>query len=112
MSRRMGAFRHFVNIERNTPTQDSDTGEQLASWAAIASSVPCEIVAVGGGETVRGRQMDATATTFVRMHHPQDTFTPTPLDRVVFGSRNLNILRAYDPTGLRQELHLQCKEDV
>jgi SPP1 family predicted phage head-tail adaptor len=105
-------LRHFADIERNTPTTDDDTGQPLESWAAVVEDVPCSVETVRGGEMRRGRQMAATTTLLVRMHFHQDDFTITPLDRIAVDGHTLGIVAAYDPDGMRRELHIECRENA
>jgi hypothetical protein len=56
--------------------------------------------------------MEAQTNVLLTGHHLQDAATVTPRDRVTLDGRTLHIVSAYDPTGLRRELQIQCREDV
>lgn len=112
MINHFGNLRHFITLERNTPSTDSDTGQRIESWASVATNIPASVETVSGGETRRGRQMEALTNVLVRMHNPQGAFTVGVKDRLDYLGRKLNIVSAYDPDGHRFEMHIQCREDV
>ena len=101
-----GRLNQFCEIQTQKLTT---TGEPAQTWQSIRSgrNVPVEILAVGGGERIRGQQIEATATTMLMMHFRDDV---SPRMRVRVGDRVLGIVRSYDPDGQRRELVLQCKE--
>ena len=105
-------LRQIVTLQRATITNDATTNQPIETWASLVADVPCSIETVSGGEVRRGRQMEALTTLLVRMHHLQDAATITTKDRIDWSGRTLNIVAAYDPTGLRRELEIQCREDV
>lgn len=118
MIRNLGKLRHFVDVQRNTPSADAATNQPIASWAVIdlggsvtTASIPCHVETVSGGEVRRGQQMTATTTHLVTMHHPQGAFAITPRDRLYWTSESLalNVISAIDPDGMRSELLIQCK---
>lgn len=69
----------------------------------------CEVLSVGGGERVRGVQIEAGIDTVVAMRFRNDL---DPTMQIVHDGRSLNIVRASDPDGRRRELIVQCKELV
>lgn len=104
-----GRFDKRVDIEQ--PTTPS-TGETNPSYVALVRNVPAEVVETGGSqyggsEYVRGRQIEAGVDTVVTIRHRSDV---TPVMRLKYGSRYLNITRVYDPTGTSAVLVLNCKE--
>ena len=97
-SMRNGQFRHFVTIQQATAPTD---GETVRTWTDQYAEVPAEIVNVSGGETLRGRQVEATVNAVIRHHwvdgitsqhrytHGSDTFEITSVfDDGVDGDRN------------------------
>ena len=106
---RAGRLRHCIDIQKPTATADS-SGQMVEAWTSyVAQNVPAEILGVAGGETMRGRQVDADATSMVTIRWRDDV---NPTHRIKYGSRTLNIISAYDPTGDRVELQIQCREEV
>jgi len=104
-----GELNQRITIEEPTTTQDSDTGEPSRSWSTLsgAASLPVKVESVSGGETVRGRQVHAEATTLFTARYLS---TVTTLMRVTYESRALHIVRVSDPYGDRRELRIECKE--
>lgn len=104
-------YTNVATIERVTISDHADTNEPVESWATHVSNLFCSVEFVAGGEVRRGRQMQATTTTLIRTHHPQGDFTITTADRVSVDGRTLGIVASYDPTGRREELWLECREN-
>lgn len=105
---RPGNLRQVVRIERATLANDA-AGQPIETWSAIAggAAVPAEVLAVSGGETVRGSQMEAGVSTLVTMQWRGDVTTAM---RIVHDGRALNVVRAVDPDGRRRSLVCQCAE--
>lgn len=107
---RAGKLRQVVRIERATLANDA-AGQpvEVGPPKAIAggAAVPAEVLAVSGGETVRGSQMEAGVTTLVTMQWRGDV---TTADRIIHDGRALNVVRAVDPDGRRRSLVCQCSE--
>ena len=61
----------------------------------------------GGAEYVRGRQIEANVDVMVEIRYRSDI---TPDMRIVWGSRTLNITRAFDPDGRKTRTVMYCKE--
>lgn len=85
-----------------TPT----TGETTPTWTDVRP-IYATIAATGGNERLRGRQVDATVSHMLTVRFAEDI---EPTWRLRSGSRVLNIVAAYDVTGSRQYLELQCQE--
>ncbi len=107
-----GRLRHQVTIQQSTPSQNSD-GEQVDSWAASLTKEPAEVIEVAGGETVRGIQIEATATHLVRIRFRSSIADGSAeqmrmlwVDR---SNRVLGIVYCRDVDGRRRELWLQAK---
>lgn len=105
---RAGTLRHYIDIQYENSSADGN-GQLIPSWTNITNgtNIPAEVLAVGGGERVRGQQIEAGVTTLVTMRYRSDV---TALMRIVHGSRNLNIVRAVDPDGRSRRLVCQCQE--
>ena len=103
---RTGGLNKFIDIETRALTT---TGEPTTTWEPLprGTNVPASIMAVTGGERIRGQQIEATATSLIELHFFEEITTKM---RVKFGDRLLNIVRAYDPDGGRCKTFLQCKE--
>ena len=107
-----GELNNRVDIEEDTGATFDGAGQPVESWGALAagSAVPAEVMAVGGGEMIRGRQVAATARWLVIVRHRTDITAQMRLD---FGGNKLYIMRPpYDPDGRRDELRLECAEEA
>ena len=71
------------------------------------------VLGVGGGENIRGQQVEAGVTSLVRIRYPRGT-RPAASMRLLIGTgatqRVLNISRVLDKDGWQRELWLHCKE--
>lgn len=74
----MSAYRDRVRIEYRTDAASAES----PTWATLArgSAVPCSIEAAAGGESMRGRQVEAHITAIVEMRKRTDL---TPAMRLV-----------------------------
>ena len=109
MLRNIGQFRTFATIQRATYTPDATTNQPVETFADYQTSIPCSIENVAGGEIRRGKQMQATTSKLLRMHHHQDGFTVIPTDQIIVNGETLGVVAAYDPTGRREELFIECR---
>jgi SPP1 family predicted phage head-tail adaptor len=100
-----GRLRERITIQSATTTQAA-SGQPIRTWSAIATSVPAEVLAVNGGETVRGRQVSANAKYVVTVRYRSDV---TEQMRLVWNGQALNIVWLGDPYGDRRELRIECQ---
>lgn len=92
-------------IEQDLAGQDEDQ-----DWEAIPhGTVWGEVLAVGGGERVRGTQIEAGVNTLVTIRF-RDDVTSRMRFAIVGTERKLNIVRAVDPDMSREKLVCQCSE--
>jgi SPP1 family predicted phage head-tail adaptor len=105
-----GTMKQRISIQTPSPTQDA-AGQPIVAWGALAggSNLPARVESVAGGETVRGRQVSAEATTLLTVRWLAGV---TPEMRVLYEGRTLGIVRASDPDGGRRELRIECREVV
>lgn len=108
---RPGDLRHTITIQRYTSTQNS-LGEPVVTWGTLATA-RASVEAIGGSGTLEtATQRDlATVSYKIRIRYRTDV-TPLPKDRVLYGSKTLNIETVTDPTGRRREYVLNCTEVV
>ncbi len=85
----------------------ADDGQPSGEYEDFLTGVPAQIRGVGGGEFIRGVQVQAGITNLITIRFRDDV---TPNMRVIYGERTLNIQAAIDPEGRRRELQLHCKE--
>ena len=103
---RAGQLRNRITLQVATTTQDA-AGQPIVTWGTLLDHVPARVEAVGGGETLRGRQVIATATTLFTIRYLAGV---TPRHRVTYAGRTFGILRAGDPYGDRRELRIEAAE--
>lgn len=102
-----GKLRHRVQLQRATVTTDSH-GDQVKSWTTLAE-VWAEVLDLTGREFVQASQVMSDISVQVRIRGRRD-FRLTPKDRVVFGSRTLDIRHVTDMGGKGVEWRLACTE--
>lgn len=114
-----GSFCHRIVIESPTYATSSSGQKTVSSWTPIhVRQLPSTYRSVAGGETIRGRQIIATATAVFEIRYLQamavvnaETFrvrwmTGNP---VAAQAPVLEILRVEDPDGLRESMMIQAK---
>lgn len=105
----LGSFRERVSIQAATRSRDAEGGF-ANSWATVTDgTVWAAIEPISGGETARGRKVDAKVTHTVRMQYFAGV---TNQHRILYGSRALNIVRVLNLDERGVEIELDCREDV
>lgn len=109
---RSGTLRHRITIQQSTPSRNDD-GEPIDSWSNLAANEPAEVIETSGGETIRGIQVEATATHMIRIRFrpaiadiAAEQLQAIWIDR---SNRVLGVINARDVDGRRRELWLQAK---
>ena len=67
---RAGQFRHYVTIERKTPTRDADGGERVV-WATL-SICHASIEPLPAREFFASQQAQSEVTAKIRFRYPRD----------------------------------------
>lgn len=100
-------MRHRVTFRH--PALPTD-GEPDATFTDYGSA-SAEILATGGSERLRGKQVDSTVTTIVRTRfQPILAAQINGQWQITHGDTTLAVVAAYDPTGRREILEIQCRE--
>lgn len=113
MKRGAGRYKHRVDLYRPTRTQDPQSGQWVIDWGEPVANVAAEIVANGGGTSVRLSQIDVTYshTVFVRQSNITEDLNPTW--RIGFKGRTFEIVSVEpDPETGKAEWEIQCTEKV
>lgn len=105
-----GKRRQRLAVQANTPTLAGD-GSAVDAWATVFSRW-AQVLTIRGNEGQKGFQRRADVTHVVRFGYDPDTANITTQHRINWGGRILNIIRAYDPDGLRKEIEAEAREDV
>ena len=103
-SLRVGAMRERITIQTPTETVDS-IGQTNRTWAALYSNEPARYDPISGGETLRGKQVEAGVTAVFTIHK-RDSITSTM--RVVHGSTTYGISYINPVDGGNRYLELRC----
>jgi len=104
----------FQRLDRRITIQSQDDtrnnfGEVEKDYTTVAT-VWAQVIYKGGQkETPEAEQMFAQQNIEFFIRHPQGSFTITETDRVVFESRNYEIL-GQEEVGRREGLRLHCRE--
>lgn len=101
-----GQLSNRITIEEAADAKDA-AYQTIRTWSTRANNLPAKVESVTGGETIRGRQVSASATILFTIRYMAGL---TSKMRVKFGSRTLGIVRVSDPYGDRRELRIECKE--
>lgn len=104
---RAGELRHRVTIQEASETVTS-AGERSKTWNDVAT-VWAAIEPLTGRERWQAQQVMATATHRVRMRYRGDVDVE---NRLVYGSRVLDILQVINPDERGRELVIICAEAV
>lgn len=109
-----GMRRRIVAIEQHdgTITNGEPTYLTDGDWDALQGmhKLPAAYMGVGGGEVIRGLQIEATATGVFRIPSTPRTRKIKPRMRVVMDGRKMNILSVVDKDGDQRELYLMVQE--
>ena len=110
----MIALRDFVRVERD----NSAAGAETPQWESMIPELPCLITDLGGAETYRGRQVEATVTHVVRTSFNEEFGRLTATLRLVVledsygtGPRMLNVesVRIVRAVGKDHFTELYCR---
>jgi len=102
-----GRLRHRINLQVNTPTRDA-TGGRVDSWATYAT-VWAAIVPLQGMELIRAQELSADINIRVEIRY---NAAVTPDDRVLYGTRQMDINSVINPEERDRNMFLMCKELV
>lgn len=105
---RISRLREFVDIQSASTVSDG-YGGQTVTWSNLYSNVPATVIPVRGNEQeVQGRR--TTIETFlVKFRYGLVVSTA---NRIVWGTRTLDIRSVQDREGDRRMLTLECELDI
>jgi len=104
---RAGKLRHPIEIQYDNGSQNS-FGQQIPDWTKLVDW-HASIEPLQGNELWRAQQVNAEVSHRVRMRYRASI---TPRNRIVFDSRNFDILAVLNHDEKNRELELLCKEVV
>ena len=102
---RIGAMRERINIQTSTDSVD-DAGQPIRTWATTYTNEPAQYTPTSGGETLRGRQIEAGIAAVFTIHRRTSI---VPQMRIVYDSTNYGIVHVRPVEGGRRYVELECK---
>lgn len=106
-----GLLNTTCSIEVNTPTQDS-SGQEIASWANAATSVPCRVDALSGGVQDKSDSVFDLATHRIFLNNPSGITITTLSYRIDIGGTKYRILLVSNFVDFSNEHHLELLTEV
>lgn len=97
-----GALRQVVDIERWTVTSQDANGEDVGTWVLLITA-RAKIEPLSGKELVEARQLNEAIAMRITVRYANEIKDLTAKDRIVLGSRILNILGSPVNANLRNE---------
>jgi SPP1 family predicted phage head-tail adaptor len=109
---RIGDFNRRVEVQTNTPTKDG-LGGVVNSWATT-SSIWAKVTNLTGGKLEAARQIDIQASVEIgtRFCGTGGVAGITMANRLVYNSRELEIVHINDVFEQHKELRITCKEQI
>lgn len=105
---KIGELRQYIAIQANTPTR-ATSGQEVASWATISGGNCWAKIETRKlqGEVRSGDSMEANEQAVFVMRYRTDVTTK---HRIVWNSRNFNVIEATDPEYRGRWLQVICME--
>lgn len=103
---RIGQLRQRITIQQMTAGTDGQGGV-TKTFSTLVDRLPASVLPLGGQEAVALAQQTSELRTKVTIRYRDDVSVK---QRIVFGSRTLEIGVIADPDGRRRALELICTE--
>lgn len=100
-----GMMRHRILVQQPTHTQDAD-GQPIPTWSTRFASEPASFVYTGGGQILRGRQVEEGIIAVFTVRY-RDGYSTT--DRIVFDGVTYGIVHVRPVMGLSRYIELHCR---
>lgn len=101
---RTGEMRHRMTLQSYTEATGDD-GDTTKTYSTLLANVPCKYEQVSGGETRRGKQIEATATALFTCRYVADVDAMT---RISFGGNYYGVVRVNAIDGQTRYLEIQA----
>lgn len=102
---RLGAMRERITIQSLTTTI-SQGGDKTETWVNTYTNEPAAFDSVSGGETLRGKQVEAGINAVFTVHY-RDSFTST--QRIIHNDTTYGIVYVKPVDGGRRYTELYCR---
>lgn len=101
---RVGAMRERITVQEVVVTFTD--GDKVETWSDLHSDEPAQFDSASGGETLRGKQVEAGINAVFTVRY-RTTFSPT--QRVVYEGTNYGIIYVKPVDGGRRYIELYCR---
>ena len=102
---RLGSMRERITLQ--TPTDSTSTfGDVSQTWADTLTNEPAQFISTNGGESLRGRQVEAGINAVFTVHY-RSQFTPQC--RIQHNGTTYGIVYVRPVEGGRRYLEVYCK---
>lgn len=105
---RAGSLRHRVNLQTRSATADG-FGEPAQTWTTTHANLPASVEPLVGREMIAAQAVQAPVTHRVRLRYVAGV---EAAQRVLFGSRVLDVHTALNRDERNRELELMCSEGL
>lgn len=102
---RVGAMRERINVQQ-LELSISDAGDKTEVWTTLFANEPASFEQVSGGETLRGRQVEAGVNALFTVRY-RSGYLPT--QRVVHAGVTYGIVFVRQVEGGKRYIELQCR---
>ena len=103
---KLAKMRHRITVKYRSTSQSDGTGQPLETFTNRFTDEPASFQQVSGGETLRGRQIEAGVTA-VFVVNWRAGYKET--DIIVFAGNEYGIVRIHKPEGIERYGELHCK---
>lgn len=105
---RAGSLRHALTVQQPTETRDA-TGDVIETWADYCARRAAYEVMGGKEAMAAGLQEQAELRYRVTLRRDPVTAAIVPKMRALLDGRVLDIEQAFDPNGMKRDIHLICR---
>lgn len=102
---RLSDMRHRITLKKPVKTVDASR-QPVTTWENELTMQPAKYLQVSGGETVRGRQIEAGVTALFTVNHRNEYAVDK---QIVFRGQTYGIVRVDEPDGVERFVDLHCK---
>lgn len=102
---RLGSMRDRITVQSVTVTLSS-AGDKVETWADLYRNEPASFDPISGGETLRGRQVEAGINAVFTTHYRTGY---APEQRVSYNGTNYGIVFVKQIEGGRRYVELHCR---
>lgn len=102
---RLGAMRDRITLQSASNTV-SDAGDAVQTWSDTLKNEPAQFLSTSGGETLRGRQVEAGINAVFTVHYRSQYNAES---RIQYNGTSYGIVYVRPVDGGRRYLEVYCK---